>query len=425
MTIPLDNLYHYIEGLCPEPVCMYLFYPHGSKNISDMQRLNNKSSWAVVYPIMICYDQEPLNYQHYQTHQQEDVDRVYEFYKKHVVHHIDKTILEKSNLSLVVNAWANLYDKIILLHSEKNSVDLKLYQDNGYIDVYYWCHAFIARDWYRFAEHDVRLISNTTPTKDFLIYCRDWSGSREYRIKFQELLFNQDLVKNSITGIMKKNGNGEDLENAKFVNKNFIPSSNDFFYNLLNNNILSSESANYCPNNFNESCISIVLETVFDGSKIHLTEKILRPIACGHPFILAAGPGSLEYLRSYGFKTFSPWLNEEYDLESDSLLRLKKIIQSMKNFTALPIKEKKEVYDNIVAIAKYNKERFFSKEFDELVLSELKENISNALVAVKKTRSLKYRGREKNHQTKHLRKDLRKFVAQHLNRLRKLNPPGQ
>jgi hypothetical protein len=48
-----------------------------------------------------------------------------------------------------------------------------------------------------------------------------------------------------------------------------------------------------------------VAETVFD-TRIHLTEKTLRPIACGHPFILAAGPGSLKYLQTYGFRTFSP-----------------------------------------------------------------------------------------------------------------------
>jgi hypothetical protein len=44
-----------------------------------------------------------------------------------------------------------------------------------------------------------------------------------------------------------------------------------------------------------------------------LTEKALRPIACGQPFILAATPGSLQYLRSYGFKTFSGYIDETYD----------------------------------------------------------------------------------------------------------------
>jgi hypothetical protein len=228
-----------------------------------------------------------------------------------------------------------------------------LYQDDGYIDVYYWCHAVIARDWYRFAEHDKRLSQNKNLTHDFLIYCRDWSGSREYRIKFQELLYNQNLIKNSITGIMKTNGDGANLENAAFKNINFIPNNNEFFDKLPDNNVLSSKSADYCARDFVSTHISVVLETIFDGPKIHLTEKILRPIACGHPFVLAAGPGSLEYLRSYGFKTFAPWIDESYDNETNSVRRLENIIDTMDSFSRLSPTNKQRVIDQLNTIADY------------------------------------------------------------------------
>ena len=59
--------------------------------------------------------------------------------------------------------------------------------------------------------------------------------------------------------------------------------------------------------------MEIVLETLFDDQRIHLTEKVLRPLACGQPFILAATTGSLEYLKSYGFKTFDSLWDESYD----------------------------------------------------------------------------------------------------------------
>ena len=281
MTIPLDNLYHYIDGLFPEPVCLYLFYPHGSRNILDLRGLKtfNKLNFdldVILLPQVICIDQEPLNYDLYENFSSDEIA----FYQNFLTNtNIDE------NLRFAIPF--NIHDNPILLHSEKNSESLIKYKKDGYIDIHYWCHALIARDWYRFAKHDRRLIEKTTPRKDFLIYCREWSGSREYRIKFQEMLYNADLTKNSITGIKKVN---DSIENFIFKNKNFIPHSTDFFYQLTDNLANSTASADYCPDDFLDTRLSVVLETVFDGPTIHLTEKILRPIACGHPFILASGP---------------------------------------------------------------------------------------------------------------------------------------
>jgi hypothetical protein len=411
MTIPLDDLYHYINGLFPEPVCMYLFLPHGSRNILNLTGLEYMSSYCrVAYPQVICNDQEPLNYHFYQNIPKDVVEK---FKKIHQRTNFD------NNLKIMLPN--NIHDKILLLHSEKNSEDLKLYQSDGYQGVYYWCNAIIARDWYRFAEYDKRLQSSNIPTKNFLIYCRDWSGSREYRIKFQELLYKNNLVGCSITGIVKNN-----IDDVKFSNINFIPEHKDFFYNLSDNTHLSSASAHYCAEDFVDSHISVVLETIFDGPKIHLTEKILRPIACGHPFILAAGPGSLEYLRSYGFQTFAPWIDETYDQEHNSVKRLEKIIAAMSEFSNLTSNKKQSVIDELKKVADYNKKWFFSKSFMHMVEQELKENINVAIKEIKKTRSHSFRSRSKHYNDiKHLRYLGRTFIAQHLNNLRKLNPPGQ
>jgi hypothetical protein len=98
-------------------------------------------------------------------------------------------------------------------------------------------------------------------------------------------------------------------------------------------------------------------------------------------------------------------------------------LEQEERLSGAEVEEKKEVCDNIVAVAKHNKERFFSKEFTDLVIFELRENISNALIAVKKTRSLRARFRKKNHQTKHLKRDSRKIIAHYLRKLKNLNPP--
>lgn len=422
MNIPLNNLYDYIYGVFLEPVQMYLFYPFGSRNILNLiahQPAHKQVSEldAVIYPTVMCNDQEPLNYQFYQNYTQNEID----FYLTRVP---SKT-QQDACLNLRFGLAISIYDQIILLHSEKNSIDLDLYQRHGYVGAYYWCHAFIAKDWYRFAEHDTRLLANKEPSKDFLIYCRDWSGSREYRAKFQELLFSHDLVKHSVTGFNKNNSQGHSVETHDFKNLNFVPNDYDFTQAFSEVTVDSSVSAEYWPEDFLSTSISVVLETVFDDSKIHLTEKILRPIACGHPFILAAGPGSLNYLRSYGFKTFSPWINEDYDLEVSSIDRLHKIIQSMKEFCSLSTLDKKEVLEEIKKIADYNKELFFSKKFTEVITKELQVNVQQALETAKSTRSKYFRTRKKHYKNKHANAESRKVVANCLRKLKKVNPPVQ
>ena len=46
---------------------------------------------------------------------------------------------------------------------------------------------------------------------------------------------------------------------------------------------------------------------------IFFTEKIYKPIAMKHPFILVSRANSLKWLRNLGFKTFSPYIPEDYD----------------------------------------------------------------------------------------------------------------
>ena len=44
MSIPLDRLYHFIDQtarkIYGEPVLIYRFWPHGSKNIDNLSQLN-------------------------------------------------------------------------------------------------------------------------------------------------------------------------------------------------------------------------------------------------------------------------------------------------------------------------------------------------------------------------------------------------
>lgn len=379
MFVPLDQLYHWIYDFLPEPAALYTFSPPGQKNLSNLTMFRHWSDLDChVMAEVICHDQEPLNFSMYENLSQDQIKMLptLEGYSR-------LTPLTLNLRSALIQS--SIYDQVILIHSEKNSQDLDQYLENGYLGVHYWAHAVIAKDWYRYAKHDGRLLLDQRKYKKlFLIYNRGWIGTREYRLKFNELLHHSKLSEHALTGFFQDSE--QNLETYEFENIAWQPSTFDFVDHLPVNTMQASASADYVPGDFNDTALSVVLETVFDDSKIHLTEKILRPIACGHPFVLAAGPGSLEYLRSYGFKTFSPWIDESYDTELDSLTRMKKILKVLQDFANLTHQERTHIMVKLDQIAASNRAWFFSDAFDVVIQTELKNNLNRAFLEVVSTK---------------------------------------
>jgi hypothetical protein len=389
MSVPLDNLYHWVEGLLPGPAIVYVFQPPGSKNISDLIWLKDYDQDTVwKFPGIIMHDQEPLDWNFY--NQSEQYLQCWGKINLSPFDDLAFRYLAGFNLKSSIFRNSVIYDQTILVHSEKNSVDLEHYEKNEFLCVHYWAHAIIARDWYRFAEYDTRLQTDTKSQSKFLIYCRDWSHRREYRLKFLEMLIENSLDHDSQTSVMHTNGDNVHFSDYEFLNPKFKLKNSVLIGQLPDNTFSSRSSAGYDPDDFVTSEISVVLETVFDDSRIHLTEKTLRPIACGHPFMLAAGPRSLEYIRSYGFKTFAPWIDESYDQETDSLKRLEKIIQSMKQIQQLHGQEQENFISEIKKIAEFNQKHFFSNEFFNQVTNELKNNLNLAMQHVVKSQGTHY-----------------------------------
>lgn len=405
MNIPLDNLYHWVRGCSAEPLSIYTFRQYGSKNIIDLNQFEPIDSNAIA-PEIVCHDQEPLNFDMYQTVDVVDLWRQIQKTKTKYTYdyNYDSDDLELKTLvpyykntnffaMLRLHRPRTIFDRYILLHSEKNSKDVEKFSCSAE-PVYYWSHAVIARDWYRFAKHDPRLNAPSTHKKTFLVYCRAWTGTREYRLKFLDLLIEHKLLEHCQTSIMRQDQEFE-LNSYKCTNPEFKPSQPDQFDSLAENVYSAHASADYCVDDFVSTDISVVLETVAADTKIHLTEKTLRPFACGHPFMLIAGPGSLAYLRSYGFKTFSPWIDERYDQEQDIVKRMELVTDQMTQIENLPAIEKTHLLAQLKKIAMYNKQHFFSDKFFNQLQSELIENLNNAVSQIKKTRGQNYFTRKK------------------------------
>jgi hypothetical protein len=76
------------------------------------------------------------------------------------------------------------------------------------------------------------------------------------------------------------------------------------------------------PEPYIDTYFSLVTETVFEYPYSFRTEKIWKPIAIGHPFVVAANYGYYRDLRNLGFQTFSHVIDESFDLIENNQKRI-------------------------------------------------------------------------------------------------------
>ena len=381
MSVPLDRLYNFLHAVSDQDIIIYRWHVHGSRKLEHCKPLNplpqnRVKKFATMH--MICHDQEPLFFDQWEPAKLQPLFLSSEY--KSGPRDIPNT--PYSVLMNVVAGEFFLHDRVILLHSEQHSQDLERFESNGAVGCYWWSHAVIARDWYRYAEIDPVLQRNHTPTTDFLIYNRAWSGTREYRLKFAEMVIDSGLANHCQMGFSARDNN-INYQDHHYHNVDFEINRNDIEHHFVNNQSPPESSADYVSHDYVSTGIEVVLETLFDDHRWHLTEKSLRPIACGQPFILAATPGSLKYLRSYGFQTFGDIIDESYDLESDPVKRLKKIVKVMQDIAVLPAVEKGQLWTKLQARANHNRRRFFSQEFHNHVVGEFQQNLKESVSKMK------------------------------------------
>ena len=382
MSVPLDRLYNFLYDIANrDDLLIYQFFPHGSRKLEDLKdmfTMRSGQSWfkIMTMPCMIMHDQEPLMYYLYNKKD----------FKKHLEQNRHKLwpsalidVVAELHLRACILATTNAYDQILLCHSEQNSQDLELYRQHGFIGVYYWSHALISQDWYRYAKLDPKLtVDFDKITHDFLIYNRAWSGTREYRLTLAEMLADNDLIPCCQTTFSAVDNQLQYTQHT-FVNSNLAISRDDLHELYLPNTHDAGASADFNSDDYATTAIEVVLETLFDDSRHHLTEKSLRPIACGRPFILMATPGSLQYLKQYGFETFDGLIDETYDTISDPRERITAITQEIKRISRLSHAQKRLLWTKLYAIADRNKQLFFSNEWHQQIVKEFKDNFDLAV----------------------------------------------
>jgi len=254
----------------------------------------------------------------------------------------------------------------IVCHSELNSDAISELSDNGYIPVHYWYHGIISLYW--FQQYKLLHTNNNLTPHKFGLYARDASGTRNYRLS----------VLKSLSKIKK---------NLYFIPHEPIKSQDPTLFKTIytshssaNINIDSNSSASiFWPDIYNFD-IHLVAETLFNTEKTHLTEKILKPIVMGQPFILFSGPFSLKYIQQYGFKTFGYLWDESYDNETNKNKRYDKIINVINHINNLPISSYSKIILQAKEISAFNRKHFYSIEFSNILINELHNALSDGYI---------------------------------------------
>jgi hypothetical protein len=252
----------------------------------------------------------------------------------------------------------------IITTSDLNNQDIDVLEnDHNFISCYYWYHGIISINWFNSWKYFKKEVSKDSVK--FGLYIRDTSGTRSYRQEVIKKLINyRDEVYFFAQDLVKKQCDKSITD--------FWPDAKEVFG--------PESSANIHWNDHNKFDIHLVAETVFDSTgRVHLTEKIFKPIVMFQPFIVLSNKHSLKYLRSYGFKTFGDFWDESYDDEDDANKRLQKVIDVVEYIYNLNLESYQELIRKLQPIVDYNRHHFYSQRFEEQLIKEMNTNFANSI----------------------------------------------
>jgi hypothetical protein len=358
--ISVENFYWilYSNLLKPLEMSAYYYYPWGTHDYLSQWEFSQVYR-KYHYNHVLFYDQEPL--------WNDNLGAGYDAgFRSH--HSIDKFLK-------------------ILANSERSYIKKQICRDRHMLDWYYFYHGFAALDWYRDAQyiHQDQDINNA-----FISFNHIISHDRSYRIALLARLIDRDIVHR---GHISWHANIDKTMQEVTNPHNFLSDiSRQLCHDILKhcttlpwkidqviaNGNLSAHFGyhEYCT--WQRSLLHVVNETVFYQSKLHLTEKTFKPIIAQRPFVLVAAPGNLAYLRSYGFRTFAPWINESYDDIQDPDLRLDAIANEIARFAKMNPNELKDMHRDMQSILIFNKKHFFG-EFRRIIVDELVNNFDQCI----------------------------------------------
>lgn len=109
-------------------------------------------------------------------------------------------------------------------------------------------------------------------------------------------------------------------------------------------------------NTFDECFVCIVNETRFAQPTANFSEKVIDAINYRKPFIVVAPPKTLEYMKKFGFKTFSSYWDESYDTIENHNDRMLAIFKLIDEINSKSIEELNDINLHMQELLEYNRD---------------------------------------------------------------------
>jgi hypothetical protein len=264
--------------------------------------------------------------------------------------------------------------------SERGEFVEKLCQQYSWKNHYYFYHGWACLDWFRGYDKTFLIprARDRAPTKTFMSPNRIIAGKRDHRVLFLYNVFKQKLEQNHISAPRVCQYENIDISIIAQKYSNVYHDIINVFNESTLPRLFSEESTQQMTScwlgNFAEaqdSLIYVPTETVYFGRRTHITEKTFKAIALEMPFVLVAPAGSLEYLREYGFQTFAGIFDESYDVETDDILRVEKVVKLLKDLDGLSVQERRDIHQACLSAVEHNYNHFYRGEFSNVLWTEL------------------------------------------------------
>lgn len=277
----------------------------------------------------------------------------------------------------------DIIDKFVVFANSEHSDEKQqfLTANPAVNDWYYFFHGFAALDWYRNIEYHPPIRNFT---KVFITFNNLFTEKRSYRLNLIARLLDKQLdgyislpdPGNRIKQEIFSPNSLLSVDSKKLILKTLLPDTPRLVIDTDKPH--GALSAEIDLGVLAQGLFHLVTETVYYDQKLHLTEKIFKPIVARRPFFLVAAPGNLAYLRSYGFRTFDRWVDESYDSETDPDQRIIKIIQEVERLCKLSPADLQTIYADMQETLDYNFEWFYGG-FKKCIVNELVDNFDQCL----------------------------------------------
>jgi hypothetical protein len=369
----LDNFYKIINLnlLVPHIIHNHLyFYPFGSTSLSDLRVVQSKPYGVtslkthVKNPnLVLFFDQEPLFY-----------ETTLEWYKDDFEY---GALLELLNIKSVK----------LLANSDISDFTKSFCKEYGYYNWYYFFHGFAALDWYRDFQY-IPPVFETHFTKVFISLNHLMTRKRSYRLNLVANYIEKKIIDQGVVSLPLRDVHGNikqeifdknsllSINAKKKIARHLINRTEPFVADVDN---IQGDFSSKLKLQLEQSALwNVVSETIFYDKKLHLTEKIFKPIVACRPFILVGAVGNLAYLKKYGFKTFDRWVDESYDDIEDPDQRIEHITGELQRLCSMPMDELRIMEKEMRDVLEHNFNHFYG-DFRKIIINELVDNFKNCM----------------------------------------------